>query len=367
MEYESLKRVYIILVNWNGWRDTIECLESLFRSDYPDFRVVVCDNGSDDDSLERIKSWADGCLSTEVAPDSPLYQLSHPPVPKPINCFEYFGVDAVPGGAASQQPPLVQIRITTNLGFAGGNNVGLRYALAQEDFSHAWLLNNDTVVDPHALTAMVQRMEGKPDAGMCGSTLLYYERPDRVQALGGGWHCRWLGLPWHYGRFCKRFESIKPLKAEARMNYVEGASLLVSKQFLEEIGLMCEDYFLFFEETDWAIRALGRYTLAYAPQSVVYHKVGASIGTSSKPWEKSYLCDYFSVRNRLFFTRRYYPHAFPAVYLTLIATLFARVILGKWDRVQMIIRLLAGNYETPLDQVLPQIQSDYNGSNDAQR
>jgi GT2 family glycosyltransferase len=151
------------------------------------------------------------------------------------------------------------------------------------------------------------------------------------------------------------------------MNYVEGASLLVSKQFLEEIGLMCEDYFLYFEETDWAIRAHGRYSLAYAPDSIVYHKVGASIGTSSKPWEKSYTCDYFSVRNRLFFTSRYYPNAFPIVYLTLIATLFARAILGKWDRVRAIFSLLTGLYKTAPDLILPKIQTDYYGSNDAQR
>ena len=95
------------------------------------------------------------------------------------------------------------------------------------------------------------------------------------------------------------------------MNYVEGASMLVTRQFLEEIGIMCEDYFLYFEEADWAIRAEGRFKLAYAPESIVYHKVGGSIGTSSNPAKKSYTCDYFNIRNRLLFTRRFYPTALP--------------------------------------------------------
>jgi len=363
-----LNRAYIILVNWNGWCDTIECLESLFRSDFSDCRVIVCDNGSDDGSIAKIKAWAEGLLDV-VPGHGPLRRLSFPPVAKPIEYIEYTQHEAEQGGRADDSgSKLIIVNNPANLGFAGGNNVALRYALARSDFDHAWLLNNDTVAKPASLSCMVARMKEKNGAGMCGSTILFYERPDKVQALGGGWHCKWIGLPWHFGRIGWRgVKSINRRRAERWMNYVEGASLLVSKQFLEEIGLMCEDYFLYFEETDWALRARGYYTLAYAPESVVYHKVGASIGTSSKPWEKSYCCDYFSARNRLFFTRRFYPYAFPAVYLTLIATLFARVMLGKWDRVKMIIGLLAGFYRKTPDQVLPKIQTDHYRSINAKR
>jgi len=366
VEHIRLNRAYIILVNWNGWCDTIECLESLFRSDFPDYRVIVSDNGSDDGSTDKIKAWAEGRLDS-VPCSGPLRCLSFPPVAKPVAYAEYTGQEAEQGGEVGDRDRrLIIIRNSANLGFAGGNNVALRYALACNDFDHVWLLNNDTVAQPDSLSHMVARMKEKNGAGMCGSTILFYERPDKVQALGGGWHCKWIGLPWHFGRIGWRgLKSINLRRAERWMNYVEGASLLVPKQFLEEIGLMCEDYFLYFEETDWAIRAHGRYSLAYAPESIVYHKVGASIGTSSKPWEKSYICDYFSARNRLFFTRRYYPLAFPVVYLALIATLSARVMLGKWDRVKMISRQLSGYYRMPPDQVLPKIHADYYGRRDA--
>lgn len=347
-----MSRVYIIILNWNGWRDTVECLESIFCSDSPDFRVVVCDNGSTDDSIDRIKAWATGELPPSKVATSPLGSSDHQ-LTKPLECKEYVRLEAESGGDLSSDPPLVLIRNEANLGFAGGNNVGIQYAQARNDFAYVWLLNNDTVIENHALSALVKRMGEKPDAGMCGSTIRFYERPDKVQALGGGWHCKWIGLPWHYGRFGTGAGVFDSRRAEKWMNYVEGASLLVSKQFLEEIGLMCEDYFLFFEETDWAIRARRRYSLAYAPHSIVYHKVGASIGTSSKPWEKSYCCDYFNIRNRLFFTKKFFPYAFPTVYLVIIAALLVRVLLGRWDRVRMIIRLLAGQYTMISAQVQP--------------
>lgn len=127
------------------------------------------------------------------------------------------------------------------------------------------------------------------------------------------------------------------------MNYVEGASMLVTRHLLVEIGLLCEDYFLYFEEADWAIRAKDRFKLGYAPQSIVYHKVGGSIGTSSNPAKISYTSDYFNIRNRLLFTRRFYPLALPTVWLVIAGALLLRLCMGKRDRAVMIFRLLCNS------------------------
>jgi len=185
-------------------------------------------------------------------------------------------------------------------------------------------------------------MQQRPDVGMCGSTLLRYHAPHKVQARGGGWYCRWIGLPWHLGQLGSADKEVDPTSIERRMSYVVGASLLVSRDFLEQVGLMCEDYFLYFEETDWALRARGRYTLAYAAASVVYHKVGGSIGTATLPWRKSALSDYYNVRNRILFTRRHYPGALPVIYLALCLAMLLRMLYGQWDRVAMIWKLLGG-------------------------
>jgi GT2 family glycosyltransferase len=335
-----MKRVYVLLVNWNGWADTLECLESVFRLDYSNLRAIVCDNGSSDGSVEKIVAWADGGLVPPTGGKETPGALKAVPVAKHLNYVVYDRQQAETGGEEGNDPPLILIRTGGNLGFAGGNNVGLRYAMARGDCSHVWLINNDTVVTPRALSALLERMQEKPSAGMCGSTLVHYDRPDRIQARGGGWYCRWIGLPWHLGRLQRVGDPPRLARVEKWMNYVVGASLLVSREFIENIGLMCEDYFLFFEETDWALRSKGRYTLAYAPDSIVYHKVGRSIGTSSDPRLKSAICDYYTIRNRLLFTRRFFPAVLPAVYCSVGTALLVRLFLGQWERVGMIWRLL---------------------------
>ena len=341
-------RVYVVLVNFNSWRDTVECLETLFRSDFPDFRVLVCDNGSSDCSLEQLASWAEG-NSDYRPPAGGLSRLRGSGLERPVRYASYQREEAEAGGDPAEDAPLVLVDCGGNLGFAGGNNVGLRYALARGDLEFAWLLNNDTVVEPDAMSRLVQRLAEVPRAGLGASTLLHYGDPGRVQALGGGWYCKSLGLAWHLGRLGRWPRTVDREAVERRMSYPVGASVMVSRPFLQEVGLMCEEYFLYFEELDWVLRARGRFRMVYAPESIVYHKVGGSIGTSSNPGRKSLACDYWNARNRIFFTRRFFPRALPTVYLALLGTLLTRVLLGRWDRAAMLLRLLAGGWKRPLN------------------
>ncbi|MBT0653017.1 glycosyltransferase family 2 protein [Geomobilimonas luticola] len=332
--------IYIIVVNYNGWQDTVECLESVFRSDYSKYRVIVCDNGSTDNSLQQIEAWAEGRLDFTGSASSNFNQFQFPPVKKPLNFALYTQETAELGGDRGNDAQLVLIRCGKNLGFAGGNNVGFRYALARDDMDYAWLLNNDTVVRPDALSRMVDRLKASPGAGMCGATLLHYHAPQKVQALGGALYCKWFALAWHLGRWRRWGNKVNREKVEHLTDYPVGASLMVSRRFLDDVGLMCEDYFLYFEEIDWVLRGKGRYKIVYAPESIVYHKVGASIGTSSNPAQKSEVCDYYNARNRILFTRRFYPEALPTVYLVLLGTVFSRLLLGQWKRAGMIFKIM---------------------------
>jgi GT2 family glycosyltransferase len=155
--------VCIVILNWNRWRDTVECLESLFRLDYADFQVVLCDNDSIDGSVEQIQAWADGKLP-DVQADHRLQDLTSPPVPKPIRYSEY-GYDEIGRmtDATNEDVPLILIRTGANRGFAGGNNVGLRYAMKRRDVEFVWLLNNDTVVCKDALTRMVETRSSRSE------------------------------------------------------------------------------------------------------------------------------------------------------------------------------------------------------------
>ncbi len=312
-------RVCILLVNWNGWKDTVECLESVFRIDFPEYRVVVCDNGSTDGSVDRIRAWADGNLQVDLPESNPLRRLSHPPVSKPIPCVEYdrgraeAGGDPGDGGAR-----LVLIRTGENLGFAGGNNVGLRYALARDEFEYVWLLNNDTVVDRDALACLVRRMREKPRAGICGSTLPFYSLPGNLWARGGATYNRWFAYAECIGIHQAVDSPVDPEGVERRMDYVAGASMFVSRSFLRDVGLMDEGYFLYFEEPDWAVRARGRYELAYARDSVVYHKVGSSVRSLQAPPGGGRASTRLNAKSAMRFTRKFYPLAVPTVWLALL-------------------------------------------------
>lgn len=333
-------RTAVLLVNWNGWEDTIECLESIKRLEPAPEKVIVCDNGSDDSSLTHIREWA----QSETSPLLPGY-LSDDDTSKelqaPIQFAEFTKEEAESGEVLDDGAWLILIRSENNLGFAGGNNIGLRY-ISTLDIDFIWLLNNDTVVHRDSLQALLRRVEGNPDIGICGSTLLHYDTPDKVQVCAGGYYCRWIGLPWHIGQLRSVDRLPAKSKVERCMNYVVGASMLVSRPFLDGVGLLTEDYFLYFEELDWAVRARGRYRLAYAPDSLVYHKVGASIGTSSDPRRKSMVCDYYAIRNRLLFTRRHEPIALPTVYLSVFCAFWVRLLLGEWQRAAMIWKILMG-------------------------
>jgi GT2 family glycosyltransferase len=328
-----VSRVYIVILNWNGWRDTIECLESVLRLDYPDYKVIVCDNASSDDSLERIRSWARGETPAESR-NPVLASLVTPPVPKPQPLLEIS-----PGATVQNNDArLVLIQTGANLGFAGGNNVGLRYALQQGDCDFVWLLNNDTVVHADALAQLVNRMQQRPDAGICGSTLLYYHDPSKVQAWGGSVYNKWFARGGHIGKLANAAHLPEPHDVERKMAYVTGASMLVRKSFLEQAGLMDEQYFLYFEELDWAARAKAQFRLAYCPHSIVYHKEGSSIGSHRKTVQQSAMAEFYLTRNRILVTRKRYPYALVTVLFAVSMSAIHRLLNRRGKNFSALVR-----------------------------
>ncbi len=327
----SHPRVHVILVNYNGWRDTLECLESLFRLDYQNFRVVVCDNGSENDSLARIAAWAEGRLAPDAESER-LRHLSSPPVRKPI-CYRQYDRAAAERGrdATPDDVQLVLVQTGANLGFAGGNNVGLRYLIARDETGYAWLLNNDTVVAPDALTRLVEAADRDDAVGVVGARLYDYEQPDVVQAAGGGKIRRWYGV----GRLLAdgRGNGGRPTRAED-LDYVTGASMLIPLPALASVGLMDERYFAYAEEADWCVTMRSRgFRIGYAPDARVWHKEGRTIGRKS-PFQ-----DYLIERNALLLVRKFFPRFLPvAISYSVYRSLLPKLVRGEWSRVAAIAR-----------------------------
>lgn len=327
---DEMPVVYILIINWHGWADTIGCLESVFRQDYPNYHVVVCDNGSADGSYERIKAWAAGEQEVPSPGGHALARLVAPPVPKPIRFAAY---EQPPTGEAAGEsdPPLVLIRTGGNLGFAGGNNVGIRFAVRRAGAKYVWLLNNDTVVDPRALRRMVEEAESDPKVAMVGSKLMDYQEPNEIQTIGGGKVTPWRGLTEHIGSG-ERDEG--QWEEPFDPDYITGASLLVSTAAIAEIGEMEESYFLYSEEVDWCLRARRRnFALRYSPGSVVWHKGGRSVGYGSS------LHDYHTVRSMLLLVRNFYPHLVPITFVYSLGRCLApKIVRLQYGRFRAVLR-----------------------------
>jgi GT2 family glycosyltransferase len=161
-------------------------------------------------------------------------------------------------------------------------------------------LNNDTVVQADALSYLLHKMRVHPEIGICGSKVVYYFEPERVQCPGGYGFNPWTAR-------VKQISASNDAEVERRLKYVSGASTFVRRGFLEQVGLMNEQYFLYFEEIDWATRAQGRFRLGYCAKSLVYHKEGRSIGSHRLSGSRSRASERWLSRNRVVFIRTHYP------------------------------------------------------------
>ncbi len=214
-------RVTCVLLNWNGWRDTLDCLAALSESSYPQLDVVVVDNGSTDESVARLRA---------------------------------------------AQPDLTLLETGANLGFAGGNNVGIRHAL-ENGADYVWLLNNDTRPAPHALCALIDKALTDGRIGAVGSVCYYADTPDIVQIWAGGRVNLWIGYS----------PSTDTPQEDSWFHWLNGTSLLLSRAALEDAGLLDEGFFLYWEDVEMGLRLRKRgWRLAAAPESKVLHKVSAS-------------------------------------------------------------------------------------------
>lgn len=300
--------VYVIVLNWNGAADTIACAESVLALDGTPFQLVICDNASADDSVTRLRAWAAGRAddSAPVPVEPELTERAGARPPRPM-------LELANDRTAWQHPSpapgtVVLIQTGSNLGYAGGNNVGIRYSLERGDADFFWILNNDTAVAPSALSALLVKANSDPRYGIVGSTLLYHYRPDYVQVLGGCRFSAWTTsiTPVGWGKTAVEAKEISESEVESQLDYVSGASMLVSKAFVADVGLMQEDYFLYYEEIDWAERGRRSEThswkLGFARDSVVFHKVGASAGTGSTKSAIRYI-----YTSKIRFMKRFYP------------------------------------------------------------
>jgi GT2 family glycosyltransferase len=321
---DATEPVHVILVNYNRAADTIECLESLLRSDYPNLRIVVVDNCSEDDSVDQLRKWAEGnTLFTPPADVHPeLRSLSWPPVNKPVDFAIHSTFDL-----AGPTPRLLVISNESNEGFAGANNRAIHLILDRGSPGYVCLINNDMVVSGSAIRAMVEIIRRDGRLAAVGAVMLHYNNPSRVQMVGGGALSR-LGSSKPFGAGQPR-ESVS---ADHPLGYVSGGALLIHTDTIREIGLLDSAFFLYAEDRDWGARMLAAgYRLGYATGAEVWHKGGVTVVPRS-PFQ-----DYHVVRAQLQFVRKNNPALLPvAVVHSLLRSVAPKLLRGEWLRLRSI-------------------------------
>jgi len=244
-----MPRVAIIILNWNGLTDTLECLESLAHLDYPNYEVVVVDNGSTDGSVEAIQ--------------------------------KHF-------------PDVALIENDQNLGYAEGNNRGVEYAL-QAGIDYVFVLNNDTVLCQDILNRLVVVAEAHPRVGAVGPKIYYNAQPRRIWFAGGV-------IDWQRGvtvNLGAGEDDVGQFEQVRSVDFLAGCALLIKREAWKDVGSFDSRFFMYWEEVDWCTRAQrAGYGLLFVPQAKMWHKIS--------PADQSYSPRilYYMTRNRLLFLHK---------------------------------------------------------------
>ncbi|MBU3820658.1 glycosyltransferase family 2 protein [Flavobacteriaceae bacterium XHP0103] len=322
---KELAKVYIILVNYKSWNDTIECLESVLKSSYQNFQIIIVDNSPTDESIHQLSAWNLGefeNISTNF--EELVFPLESKPLPNILVSEE----DLKKGEVFDQKILIVKAR--ENKGFSAANNIALKYVKnVADNEARIWLLNNDTVVPKNTLSQLLFETYKTKRPGIVGSMLLEYYEPNEIQAIGGKYN-PWIGRIKLVGKGKRK--NLKKVKYD----YPIGASMFLTFNFLKDVGLMEESYFLYFEEYDWVIRGNKEgYTSYVLLDTIVYHKGGSSTeGSTSK------IVDFYGIRSKILFTRKFFPFLLPLLYLSFTVFLFNRISRRQLDRIPMVFKLI---------------------------
>lgn len=224
-EAQGYPKVCIVILNWNGKDITSKCLDSIKEITYPNYEVVLIDNGSNDGSQGHFKT---------------NYQW------------------------------VTFIENPKNLGFTGGNNIGIRKGLGNKS-DYILLLNNDTVADPSFLNELIKAGEARKDVGILNPKIYYYDHPD-VLWYAGGRVSILKGMPVHFG-FQKKDAGQYDTTCE--VNFITGCAFLIKREVIEKIGILDENLFIYSEDLDWSLRAISSgYKGLYVPSAKIWHKEG---------------------------------------------------------------------------------------------
>lgn len=285
-------KVAIIILNWNGWCDTIECLESLYQIEYDNYDVILVDNGSTDKSIKKIKEYSKGEI--EIKSDFFKFQKDN----KPLEILEFNKKESKHANLKKineipSNQKLIIIKNEENFGYAKGNNIGIQFGLLNLNPEYFLLLNNDTVVDSQFLTKLIEKAQSNPKIGVLGPKIYYYNEKTKIQSNGGKINF-WIGRSYHLNA-----NKIDMDEENRDLDFLMGAALLFKSSLIENVGFLYSPYFANWEETDWCIKVKKQgFAIYCVKESKIWHKVSKSLSDFNP------LRIYLILRNNIIFMRR---------------------------------------------------------------
>lgn len=258
-------KVFTILLNYNGFDDTVECIQSLLTHTPKENYIVVVDNNSPDGSFEKFKLWAKNALIKNS------YQF--------IDSFDEHKRYAI--------KKISFIQSGYNGGFAFGNNIGIKFAKAFNP-THIWLLNNDTVIADTTFESMVMACTGKV---MVGSVIYYYNEKEKIATYGGGKLLFFRGSTKHY-------------TSPGKLDYLTFASVMLPADIFDEIGFLDEAFFMYWEDVEFSTRAKkAGYEFVVPEKAVVWHRIGSAANNQS-----TLFVDIHTLRGVYHYFKKYYKY-----------------------------------------------------------
>jgi GT2 family glycosyltransferase len=296
-----MTQVYILILNYKRWQDSVECLASVFRSTYKNFTVIVIDNDSQNDSLQYLKNWAEGNTVLQ-------WKLN-----KPIGYRTFDGREINSTTNFDPSTQLFFVQNDDNIGFAAGNNVVLQ-SLLKED-AYVWLLNPDTVIEENTLSELIAFAKRQPFNSITGSVIKSYTDRDKILLYGGA-------------KINFNSATVSFIEREDQVAYIDficGASLFAHSKHFKEIGLLPKNYFLFWEEADWCYQATQKgYKMLVCKTAILYDKISTSIG-------KGFLANYYYTLNGFLFIQKYKRKKIGVASVFAILRFLKRIVTGKWS------------------------------------
>lgn len=311
----------IVIVNHGNANDTVECIQSLYHQLSKEVNVIIVDNSEGLENVGIIKNWIDGnCESIDSRFPNVLGKLNE----EALTC-NYVLDNTEKKSLKQNQFTLLKC---PNNGFAAANNLAVETAKSNNwKYEYIWFLNNDTIVSNYAIGSIDDFLQRNLSADFIGTSLMEYDDPSLVQSVASGFDTRTFRT--------KSFDSLDSVPSSFEI-YPNGASFLLSSNFIDKVGGLNEIYFLYFEELDLVLRAKQKGIIPlYHTDEIVFHKGGGSTGKNSR------FADFYYLRSRFLLVSQYFPSKlWRVILLSIVMYPINRILRGQFNRVTLVFSSL---------------------------